>query len=180
MSNSKEAYWRRRTRTVSLIFGLFLTFIICETGVRLLSKVDADGNVTFLSRRLKPFQPPVERLRALLEKIGVDHRFGIDSDVLRVGADETLVEDTARKVLEVVAFECVEVTHVDLGGLRDLPKGDLTQFPFAPEFFAEGGHGGFLGRARNGRPQTWLESDSRDSPKWVSTGALILIAFVAT
>jgi hypothetical protein len=68
MNNSNDAYWRRRPRTVLLIVGLFLTLIICETGVRLLSKVDADGNVTFLSRRLKPFQPPVERLRALLEK----------------------------------------------------------------------------------------------------------------
>ena len=68
MNNSTDPYWRRRPRTVLLMFGLFLALIICETGVRLLSKVDTDGNVTFLSRRLKPFQPPVERLRALVEK----------------------------------------------------------------------------------------------------------------
>jgi hypothetical protein len=68
MNNSTDPYWRRRPRTVLLMLGLFLALIICETGVRLLSKVDTDGNVTFLSRRLKPFQPPVERLRALVEK----------------------------------------------------------------------------------------------------------------
>src|SRR6185295_8487828 len=79
-------------------------------------------------------------LAPLLLEVGHDHRLGVDADELSVRPHESLVEDAAGKVAEVVPLQSVEIAQVDLRRFGDLPERDLTQLPLAPQGLYEGRH----------------------------------------
>src|SRR5690606_35773549 len=71
----------------------------------------------------------------------VSHRgVGIEPDLQRVGANERAAEDTARQPLEVVALECLERRHRNLGPALHLAQRQSGGFAHLPQPLAKGFH----------------------------------------
>lgn len=68
---------------IALLLGLGFSLGVLEVVVRLGTKTDADGNMTFMDGRVRPFQPPVEwtRRHASMLATGKDACFRYDPDL---------------------------------------------------------------------------------------------------
>ena len=76
------------------------------------------------------------RLAQAGEIVG-DGIFGVESEVLGVGANESLVEDAARKLIEVFLFDGLEHARADLGDVGNVIERELFLLASVAEFVAE-------------------------------------------
>ena len=79
------------------------------------------------------------RLAQASEIVG-DGIFGVESEVLGVGANESLVEDAARKLIEVFLFDGLEHARADLGDVGNVIERELFLLASVAEFVAEFSH----------------------------------------
>ena len=79
-----------------------------------------------------------------IEIVG-DGRLLVDPEIASVGADKTLIEDAAGKLLEVFVFESLQHAGANLRSERDVLECDALFFPFLFEPRAKGRHS-VLGR----------------------------------
>ena len=79
------------------------------------------------------------RLAQAGEIVG-DGIFGVESEVLGVGANESLVEDAARKLIEVFVFDGLEHARADLGDVGNVIERELFLLASVAEFVAEFSH----------------------------------------
>ncbi|HXO37200.1 MAG TPA: hypothetical protein VN872_01105, partial [Candidatus Acidoferrum sp.] len=64
----------------------------------------------------------------------------VNAKKMRISADETLIEDPTRKLIEMLPFERFQVPAGDLGGLRNFIQGDASHLPFAPKPITKSTH----------------------------------------
>ncbi len=81
------------------------------------------------------------RLAEAGEVVG-DGFFVVESEMLGVGADESLVEDAAREQVEVLFFDGLEHARADLGDVGDVIVRELFLLACLAEFVAEFAHVG--------------------------------------
>jgi len=80
------------------------------------------------------------RLAQAGEIVG-DGIFGVESEVLGVGANESLVEDAAGKLIEVFFFDGLEHARADLGDVGNVIEREVLFLACLAEFVAEFSHG---------------------------------------
>jgi hypothetical protein len=71
-----------------------------------------------------------------------DRFFGIKAQGLRVGADETLVEDATGKNVETFLFDGFQHTRADLGDVGNVIESQAAPLPLLAKFFSEPYHRG--------------------------------------
>ncbi len=91
---------------------------------------------------------------ALAQRVEIvgDRLIGIEADLAGVGADESLVEDAAGKLVEAFVFQRLEHAGADLGGVGDGLQRDPPLFALAAKFFSELAHVCSHGRGSGPRP----------------------------
>jgi hypothetical protein len=78
--------------------------------------------------------------------------FFVEADLAGVGADETLIEDAAGKLVKVFFFDGAEHAGADFGGVGDSVEGDATLLALFAKFFSERTHGGLRRAGSSFRP----------------------------
>ena len=116
--------------------GCFARFV----GVKLASRgsaggIGADGLPDFLSADLR---------LAEADKIVGNGLVGIEAEMLGIGADESFIENTAGKLIEVFFFDGLEHARADLGDVGDVIEGEVFFLPRLAEFGAELAHWEFF------------------------------------
>ena len=74
-------------------------------------------------------------------EIVVDGFFVVQSEMLGVGANESLVEDASGKAVEVFFFDGLEHARADLGDVGNVIERDAFLLALLAEFISEGAHG---------------------------------------
>lgn len=70
----------------------------------------------------------------------VDRIFGIEAEMLGVGANESAIEDAAGKLLEVFFFDSLQHACADLGDVGNVVERELFFLARFAEFVAELAH----------------------------------------
>jgi hypothetical protein len=79
-------------------------------------------------------------IRARSRHVIGDSLVFIKTNVASVCANESFIEDTAGKLLELFLFQRTEQTSANLGVQRDVVEGDPPLFPLFFQTIAEGSH----------------------------------------
>ena len=69
-----------------------------------------------------------------------DGFFGIESQILGVGAYETFVENAAGKNVETLLFDGLQHARADFGDVGNVVKGDAAALALFAKFFSECSH----------------------------------------
>ena len=85
-------------------------------------------------------------------QIVADRFFGIEPDLTGIGADKSLVEHTAGKLIEALIFESLQHARAYFGGIGDGLERDPALFPLTAKFFSELAHVCSAGRQGGFRP----------------------------
>ena len=83
-----------------------------------------------------------------------DGFFGVHSEMLGVGANESLVEDTAGELIEVLFFDGLKHTRTDLGDIGNGIERDVFFLACLAEFVSEFAHSVLPGKASFARMMT--------------------------
>jgi hypothetical protein len=89
--------------------------------------------------------PHIMRVDLRLAKacqVVVNSVFGIQTEVLGVGADESAIENAAREFIELFLFDGLQHAPADLGDVRNVVEREFLTFPRLPEFVSEITHSG--------------------------------------
>jgi hypothetical protein len=81
-----------------------------------------------------------------------DGFFFVEADLAGVGADKTLVEDAAGKLIKVFFFDGAEHAGADFGGVGDSVEGDAPLLALFAKFVSERTHGGLRRAGLSFRP----------------------------
>lgn len=69
-----------------------------------------------------------------------DGVFGVEAEMLGVGADKSFIEDAAGELIEAFLFDCLQHARADLGDVRHVIEGELFALARSTEFISELAH----------------------------------------
>lgn len=137
---------QRRMRFRARLAGLEKTLFRC------------DGAALRRPRQRRTFRFPdlvgVDLRLAEAGKIIGDGFFSIHSEMLGIGANESLVEDTAGQLIEVLFFDGLEHARTDLGDIGNGIERDVFFLARLAEFVSEFAHSVLPGKASFARMMT--------------------------
>jgi hypothetical protein len=73
-------------------------------------------------------------------QIVIDGVFGIEAEVLGVGANEPAIEDAAREMIELLLFDGLQHARADLGDIGNVVERELFVLACLAEFVSELAH----------------------------------------
>jgi len=73
-------------------------------------------------------------------QIVIDGVFGIEAEVLGVGANESAIEDAAREMIELLLFDGLQHARADLGDIGNVVERELFVLACLAEFVSELAH----------------------------------------